>query len=240
MKFLIVAGHEGTTGAVSGKLIEEVLTEQLSEKIVKILKDQGHEAIEPNFNLYDEVSKATWPTYVAGFDYVLEVHFNQTVGANGTEIYVAEGITKIGVEKAIMKRLGKWFKLRDADGVKTAKFKTLMNLKGKVDAALLEVCFIDSKSDMATYLSNVDNIAQDIAYGILEGFGFTIKVIPTKVPEVKQDRVNGPYINPEGQKLWFRAIEGSYETREPAQAAVDRMIKEGRKAWLLSLYLPNK
>ena len=37
MKFLIVAGHEGTTGAVSGKLIEEVLTEQLSEKIVKIL-----------------------------------------------------------------------------------------------------------------------------------------------------------------------------------------------------------
>lgn len=238
MRFLIPAGHEGTTGAVSGKLIEEVLTEQLAEKIAKILREQGHEAIEPNFNLFDEVSKATWPAYLAGFDYVLEVHFNATPGASGTEIYVASGTASIGVEKAIMQRLGKWFKLRDPDGVKIGPFKTIKRFVDK--GALLEVAFIDNTSEMAKYLFNTDTIARDIAYGILEGFGVTIKTTPIKVPEVKQDHVNGPYTNPEGQQLWFRAIEGSYETREPAQTAVDRMIKEGRKAWLLSLYLPKK
>ena len=127
MKFLIVAGHEGTTGAVSGKLIEEVLTEQLSEKIVKFLKDQGHEAIEPNFNLYDAVD--TKMSYINGFDYVLEVHFNAFNGtATGTEIYVANGITGIAVEKSIMQRMKKWFRLRDPDGVKTGTFKTIKRL----------------------------------------------------------------------------------------------------------------
>lgn len=233
MKFLISAGHERTTGAVSGNLVEEVLTEQLSEKIVKILKEQGHEAIEPDFNLYDEVSKASFPQYLAGFDYVLEVHFNAYNGtASGTEVYVNEGVTAISVEKAIMKRLGKWFKLRDMDGVKTGTFKTIRKLGNK--GSLLEVAFIDNKSEMSKYLANVDEIAKDIAYGMLEGFGVPIKSAPI------QDKLNGPYTNPEGQQLWFRAIEGSYETRKPAQEAVDRMIKHGSKAWLQTVYLPKK
>ena len=226
MKFLIVAGHEGTTGAVSGKLIEEVLTEQLSEKIVKVLKDQGHEAIEPNFNLYDAVDAKM--SYINGFDYVLEVHFNAFNGtATGTEIYVANGITGIAVEKSIMQRMKKWFRLRDPDGVKTAAFKTITHLQKK--GALLEVCFIDSKSDMATYLSNVDKIAQDIAYGILDGFGFSIKDLTPK-----QDKVNGPYVNENGERLWFRAIAGSYKTRAEAQETVDKL---GNGAWLQAVYV---
>lgn len=229
MKFLIVAGHEGTTGAVSGKLIEEVLTEQLSEKIVKFLKDQGHEAIEPNFNLYDAVD--TKMSYINGFDYVLEVHFNAFNGtATGTEIYVANGITGIAVEKSIMQRMKKWFRLRDPDGVKTAAFKTITHLQKK--GALLEVCFIDSKSDMATYLSNVDKIAQDVAYGILEGFG-----VPIKDLTPKQDKLNGPCVNENGERLWFRAIAGSYKTREEAQAEVDKL---GKGAWLQAVYVKEK
>ena len=231
MKFLIVAGHEGTTGAVSGKLIEEVLTEQLSEKIVKFLKDQGHEAIEPNFNLYDAVDAKM--SYINGFDYVLEVHFNQTAGANGTEIYVAEGITKIGVEKAIMQRLGKWLKLRDADGVKTAKFKTLMGLKGKVDAALLEVAFIDSKSDMAVYLKNIDAIAQDIAYGILEGFGAPIKDLTPKQDPVKPSED----LAPDG-KLFQVAI-GAYKNRANANDELAKAKSAGLDPYLVLIDDPR-
>ena len=231
MKFLIPAGHEGTTGAVSGKLIEEVLTEQLSEKIVKVLKDQGHEAIEPDFNLYDEVSKATWPTYVAGFDYVLEVHFNATPGASGTEIYVAEGITKIGVEKAIMKRLGKWFKLRDADGVKTGTFKTIKRLGNR--GALLEVAFIDSKSDMATYLSNVDKIAQDIAYGILEGFGVPIKDLTPKQNPLKPSED----LAPDG-KLFQVAI-GAYKNRANANDELAKAKSAGLDPYLVLIDDPR-
>ena len=230
MKFLIVAGHEGTTGAISGKLIEEVLTEQLSEKIVKVLKDQGHEAIEPDFNLYDEVSKATWPTYVAGFDYVLEVHFNATPGASGTEIYVAEGITKIGVEKAIMQRLGKWFKLRDPDGVKTGTFKTIKQLGNK--GALLEVAFIDSKSDMATYLTNTDKIAQDIAYGILDGFGLPIKDLTPKQDPVKP----AEDLAPDG-KLFQVAI-GAYTFRKNAEEEMAKAKAAGLSPYITLIDIP--
>ena len=231
MKFLIVAGHEGTTGAVSGKLIEEVLTEQLAEKIAKVLRDQGHEATEPDFNLYDVVD--TKMDYIKGFDYVLEVHFNATPGANGTEIYVAEGITKIGVEKAIMQRLGKWLKLRDADGVKTAKFKTLMGLKGKVDAALLEVAFIDSKSDMAVYLKNIDAIAQDIAYGILEGFGAPIKDLTPKQNPLKPSED----LAPDG-KLFQVAI-GAYKNRANANDELAKAKSAGLDPYLVLIDDPR-
>ena len=230
MKFLIVAGHEGTTGAVSGKLIEEVLTEQLAEKIAKVLRDQGHEAIEPDFNLYDEVSKATFPSYIRSFDYVLEVHFNQSAGATGTEIYVAEGITKIGVEKAIMKRLGKWFKLRDPDGVKTGTFKTIKRLGNK--GALLEVAFIDSKSDMATYLTNTDKIAQDIAYGILEGFGAPIKDLTPKQEPVKP----AEDLAPDG-KLFQVAI-GAYTFRKNAEEEMAKAKAAGLSPYITLIDIP--
>ena len=40
----------------------------------------------------------------------------------------------------------------------------------------------------------------------------------------------------------LKKLENSIVVMTPkqAQAAVDRMVKEGRKAWLLSLYLPKK
>ena len=227
MKFLIAAGHEGTTGAVSGKLIEEVLTEQLSEKIVKVLKDQGHEAIEPDFNLYDAVN--TKMDYIKGFDYVLEVHFNATPGATGTEIYVADGVEAVSVEKFIITRLGKYFKVR---GIKTAKFKTLMNLKGKVDAALLEVCFIDSKSDMATYLTNTDKIAQDIAYGILEGFGVSIKDLTPKQDPVKPSED----LAPDG-KLFQVAI-GAYTFRKNAEEEMAKAKAAGLSPYITLIDIP--
>ena len=230
MKFLIVAGHEGTTGAVSGKLIEEVLTEQLSEKIVKVLKEQGHEAIEPNFNLYDAVD--TKMSYINGFDYVLEVHFNAFNGtATGTEIFVANGITGIAVEKSIMQRMKKWFRLRDPDGVKTAAFKTITHLQKK--GALLEVCFIDSKSDMATYLSNIDKIAQDIAYGILDGFGVPIKDLTPKLDPVKPSED----LAPDG-KLFQVAI-GAYKNRANANDELAKAKSAGFDPYLVLIDDPR-
>ena len=229
MKFLIVAGHEGTTGAVSGKLIEEVLTEQLSEKIVKVLKEQGHEAIEPDFNLYDAVD--TKMSYINGFDYVLEVHFNAFNGtATGTEIYVANGITGIAVEKSIMQRMKKWFRLRDPDGVKTGTFKTIKRLGNK--GALLEVAFIDSKSDMATYLTNTDKIAQDIAYGILEGFGVPIKDLTPKQNPLKPSED----LAPDG-KLFQVAI-GAFTFRKNAEEEMAKAKVAGLSPYITLIDIP--
>lgn len=249
MKFLIVAGHEGTTGAVSGKLIEEVLTKILADKIVAILKKQGHEAVEPEFNLYDEVNKKSFPDYLKQFNYVLEVHFNFYNGsAWGTEIFVDKSVTKIGVEKAIMKRMKKWFRLRDDDkvfdGVRVGPFKTISHLKSK--GALLEVCFIDNKAEMEIFLKNTDAIAEDIAFGIMEGFELPIKpaiipkppvtpkppvVEPPKNQDVKED------LAPEG-KLFQVAI-GAYKKRTNATDEFNKAKSAGLDPYLVLIDDPR-
>lgn len=48
----------------------------------------------------------------------------------------------------------------------------------------------------------------------------------------KQDPINGPHENADGV-LWFRAIGGSYRTRESAEAEIEAMKKAGFKnVWL--------
>ena len=52
--------------------------------------------------------------------------------------------------------------------------------------------------------------------------------------KLKQDKVNGPYVNESGERLWFRAIAGSYKTRAEAQETVDKL---GNGAWLQAVYV---
>ena len=238
MKITIVSGHQNTTGARSGIYLEEVMTEVLATKIADVLKAYGHDAIEADYNLYDHLEKNGATPSILANDYILEVHFNAG-GGTGSEIFVPAGASRT-VERAIMKRLGKWFKLRDdatpVDGVKEGRFLILSKLAGKQPVALLEVAFIDSKSDMATYTANIDAIAKDIALGILEGHG-----LPTTQPGAQQDRYNGPYVNEAGEKLWFRAFAGSYQTRQEAQATVDALKKSGYPgAWLMAAFVKGE
>ena len=176
MKFLIIAGHQGTTGAVSGKLVEETLTKVLADKVVKHLTDQGHQAEEAVFNMFDYLQKYGVTADLLSYDYIMEIHFNATIGGSGAEIFVAVGETKISVEKAVMQRLKNWFRLRDdkspADGVKenVPGYYILKALAGKQEASLLEVAFIDNPAEMAIFMANQDEIAKDIAHGLLEGF----------------------------------------------------------------------
>lgn len=59
------------------------------------------------------------------------------------------------------------------------------------------------------------------------------KPVSDKPVEAKPDPLNGPYVTPEREKLWFRSIAGSYRTREAAQAQVDKLKAAGYPfAWL--------
>lgn len=239
MKFLIVSGHENSIGARSGGLLEEVMTQVLADKVTAVLKEYGHDATEAKFNLFRKLEAEGPTAELLAYDYILEIHFNAG-GGTGSEIFVAPGTKATDVERAIMKRLGKWFKLRDdakpVDGVKEGRFLILSKLAGKQPVSLLEVAFIDSKADMAIYTANIDAIAKDIALGILEGHG-----LPTTRPGAQQDRYNGPYVNEAGEKLWFRAFAGSFQTRQEAQAAVDALKKSGYPgAWLMAAFVKGE
>ena len=229
MKFLIVAGHQGTTGAVSGKLVEETLTKVLADKVVKHLTAQGHEAEEANFNLFNYLEKYGVTADLLSYDYIMEIHFNATIGGSGSEIFVAVGETKISVEKAVMQRLKNWFRLRDdkspADGVKenVPGYYILKALAGKQEASLLEVAFIDNPAEMEIFLKNQDAIAKDIAYGLLEGFEESIKVVEPPKP-------SGLTMAPAG-KL-YRVGLGAFAVRENAEKVLADAKAKGFNAYL--------
>ena len=235
MKFLIVAGHEGTTGAVAGKLVEETLTKVLADKVVKHLTDQGHQAEEAVFNLYEYLEKYGVTPDLLEYDYILEIHFNATPGGSGTEIFVATGETKISVEKAVIQRLGKWFRLRDdkspVDGVKQSDYYILKMLKGKQEASLIEIAFIDNPAEMQLFMANQDEIAKDIAYGLLEGFEEAIKVVEPPKP-------SGVTFAPAG-KL-YRVGLGSFAVRENALKLRDEAIAKGFEAYLTLIDDPRR
>jgi N-acetylmuramoyl-L-alanine amidase len=233
MKFLIVAGHQGTTGAVGNGIIEEVMAKTLSDKVVAILKEQGHQAEEPDYNLWDKLySEKRVGMDLSVYNYILEVHFN-SAGGDGTEILVYPAKTDRTVETSILNRMGKIFNIR---GIKNRD--DLQNIKMLTEAgrnnSLLEVCFVDNPDNVKTYLSKVDEVAQAIAYGLLEGLGQTIKLTQT----VKADPIKDITKAPDG-KL-YRVGLGAYSIRENAEAVLQKAKQAGFDPYLVLIDDPRR
>lgn len=189
LKILIIAGHGGSpydSGAVGYGYREADLTRELAKLVVSNLKKYATvDLYDTSKDAYRECLKGTFN--VGSYDYVLELHFNAFNGnAYGSECYVTTREEGISVEQEIMKRMDKYFTLRDNDsifdGVKRENFLVINTLKNRgISGSLLEVCFIDNYNDMLTYQKNKGNIALDIAEGIAEGFG--LKQISTTPPD---------------------------------------------------------
>lgn len=103
---------------------------------------------------------------------MLEIHFNAG-GGTGSEIYVTDSEKGITVEESILNNLCGTTGYTNR-GVKRKNFRVIQRIKSQgISSALLEVCFIDSEMDIATYQQKKDLIARAIANGIAEGFGLT-------------------------------------------------------------------
>lgn len=220
MKILVVSGHEDSVGASSNGFKEEVLTETLSEKVAAILKANGVDAEEADYNLYRYLLKNGVTSEIKSYDYILEIHFNAG-GGTGSEVFIHSGEPK-KVALELMNGLSKFYKVRGTDGVKYGNFLILNRVQKNI--ALLEVAFIDSKEDMTTFIKYQNEIAEGIAVSLMKGLDY-------EPAPPKQDKINGPY-ETDNSRLWFRAIAGSYLTRAEAMKEVNRLKAEGRKAWL--------
>ena len=97
-------------------------------------------------------------------------------------------------------------------------------------ALLVEMSFHDNDNEASLLRKKRQEYADAIVSAIVAFYKLSLKT-------VKQDRLNGPYTNEAEETLYFRAIEGSYKTRAEAMEAVDRMVKEGRKAWLHTVFV---
>lgn len=189
MKVLLISGHgAGDCGACGNGYQEADLTRELVNLIAPKLKEYATvDVYDQKRNAYKDTQNGKFNVGEKAYDYALEIHFNAYNGeAKGTEIFVTTKESAITVEQGIMKKMGKYFKLRDADGVKKTDFAVIKRLKNKgISSALLEVCFIDNKEDMKVYKAKKDAIATDIVAGIVEGFGLKKTVKKTTKKTVK-------------------------------------------------------
>lgn len=170
MKIGLISGHgAGDSGAIGQGKQEANETRKVVNRVAQYLKQYATvEVYNQNKNAFEEKQKGRLAYMVC--DYMLEIHFNSFNGsANGTEIYVTQSEKATTVERTIVSKLSKFFVNR---GVKRTNFSVIYGYKNRgISSALLEVCFIDSKTDMLIYEREFDSICKNIAEGIAEGFG---------------------------------------------------------------------
>ena len=181
MKILLIAGHgAGQPGAVGNGYKEVDLTREIVSMLKPKLDNYANVDIYPtSHNCYGDVTKGNVAVNFANYDYVLEIHLNAG-GGTGTEIYITSKEELFDVEQNIVNSISKHYKNR---GVKRKDFLVISEAKRKgVSSALLEVCFIDSASDMNVYATKKDEVVQSIADGIIGGFQLKQTVKPTPTP----------------------------------------------------------
>lgn len=160
----INAGHTITapgTGAV-GYLTESKESRKVSNSLIKILNNNGHKVINCTVDKASStsayLSKAVKLANAQQLDLFISIHFNAG-GGKGVEAYTWKG-QRLKEASCICENINKLgFKNR---GVKDGSSLYVIK-KTKAKAILLEVCFVDSKSDADLYNKlGADQIAKAI------------------------------------------------------------------------------
>ena len=115
-------------------------------------------------------------------------------------------------------------------GSGTSYFAELRYSEAK-DVLLVEMAFHDNATEARILRTKRQEIADAIVGAIVAHYKL-------QKPAPKQDPINGPYINDNGERLYFRAVAGSYPTRKEAQDEVARLKAAGNTgAWLQAVYV---
>lgn len=222
MNILILCGHGNDNGhydpGASGcGFIEAKETIRYGHKIAEELRKYKNINVDVyEGNMYRYLIKRGQKYDFKKYDYVLDCHLNAatSVSAHGSEIFVTSLEKTISVEKAIMQKLKKYFTLRDNDsihdGVKRYNWGVIYAIKknSQVSCALLELCFITNKEDMAIYQKSFDSICYDIAFAIAIGFGCSQKENSENISKTMY-RVRSKWDAPASQVGAYEVLENA-------------------------------
>lgn len=180
-KILLISGHgggdPGAIGTHAGVTYKEA---ELARELTSALKhdlEMMYKAVVDRYdtsrNAYYDYQNGSYAVDFSGYDYVLEVHFNAFVAGSdgklkGTEIYVPSTQKDRSAATSIVEQIAQiGFPNR---GVKVYNWAVISAVQRRgVNAALLEVCFIDDAEDMNRYLQNLGGVSLRIAAGLAEG-----------------------------------------------------------------------
>ena len=168
-KLFISAGHGGVDGgAAHGGYTERDLAISFRNALVKELSILGVSAqVDPDSNALVKTL-----AYIKGKfgakDILVDIHFNAG-GGTGTEVIIPNVSSPF--EKQLAQRIADVINVvtglkKRGGGVKTeidTARKSLGWMRPNSENILLEICFIDSKLDMAVYIANEFKLAKEIA-----------------------------------------------------------------------------
>ena len=260
----VAGGHRGHVGACYDGKREEVLAYEISTKLVSMLNETGYMAYEvspqgtgytENSQLKAEVNNANkYPKAKLH----LCIHFNASTKHNGTGtetwIYALGGKAE-GFAKTICSELSSSLDLSNR-GVKISGNNLYVPRATIAPCCLVEICFLDYKSDMAKY--SLEKACMALYKGVT-GVDYTPLNSSFNSGEIKfrvisgsfdnrtlaknqQDRLynNGfeSFLNPYEDKtgLKYRVVVGSFKTRELAVKRRDELKNSGFDSFL-SLYI---
>jgi N-acetylmuramoyl-L-alanine amidase len=174
-KLFLIAGHSANDPGASGnfdsvgKVVEATLTKELRDLIASafvlhnsnpvIKDDDKHNLTQVLNSIANQVHKD---------DIVIDIHFNAfNTKARGTEAFIptVNSVTEKNLAKDIVEATSKLL-VTPNRGVKTEKESNrgrLGFLHGTGNRILLEICFIDNKEDLESYLKNKLILASEIA-----------------------------------------------------------------------------
>lgn len=210
-RFLLDPGHGGfDSGAILAARKESNDVLNLSINVAALLKFNNQmvdftRTTDVTVSLEDRTDKEIRGSY----DYFISFHRNAFNGtAQGVETY-AYPTDEVGKQLAqkIQTRLEKFFKGR---GVKTESFFVLKNTR--CPAVLIETGFIDNVEDNKIYDSNLKEIVEAIAGGILAQVGVDMK-LPSNPTETED--------------VYYRVIAGSYKDRSNAESQKKALEEHG-------------
>ena len=168
MKFGIDLGHgTGQDRGAVGKIAEETIINAVGNLVMSKLKELGHSVVELRPTTANSVNNSLEQRYnkadYYNVDLCVSIHANAG-GGKGTEVftYKAKEVTQARAVLNNLVALG--FANRGIkDGSNLAMVK-----RPKATAMLIEVCFVDTQSDVDLYNSiGVEKIANAIVSGIV-------------------------------------------------------------------------
>lgn len=169
LKICLNAGHtiNGKGGGAVGHVIESIEARKVTNAVKRLLEAEGHSVFLNNVDnaksQSEYLKKVVSRANASKYDLFVSIHFNAG-GGKGCECYTWKG-DKVPAALGICKELNKLgFRNR---GVKNGSNLYVVRNTTAI-AVLVEVCFVDTKSDCDLYKKlGVSKVAHAITRGIL-------------------------------------------------------------------------
>ena len=242
--FTASPGHYGPRTGASGYIDEVTEAIKVTKEVVRILRASNFQA---NY-VEDNVSK-TQSANIGWLvsqhnktkrEFDISIHFNASAGTHergiGTEVLYVNPAVK-GVAEQMSAAITKASGLINR-GAKSRSDLGFLNGTHK-KALLIEVCFVNSKTDVELYRKNFDAICHAIASELARAVGKTLTVTP---PKTAVETAKPSTENKGARKLDINSpalrdlIEGILASKAQREILVNYAIAEGmNKSWLEKL-----